>query len=125
MNLPTPSEKEVRSEVCVRIDVSILVGDCANGLARPDMTIRERYADKYVRVRAYAHFMLHGLICAIALGFSAWGWFALFTPFLVEVSQMLTNSEYYMVDGIYDWAEGTLGGVVIGGLFFVQGVYFC
>jgi len=87
------------------------------------MTPSQRYSNKWNLQRAQLHFMLYGLMVAFCVGWSVWGWFALVLPIIVEMVQILTDSEYSIIDGLYDLAEGLLGGLLIGGLFFLQGVF--
>ena len=60
----------------------------------------ERYRPAYVRLRAYAHAMLTGLIVAFCVGFSAWGFVALLFPILLEVTQWVKDGTWDAKDGL-------------------------
>ena len=83
-----------------------------------------RYDNKYTLVRGYCHAAMGGLIVAFLLGFGVYGWLGLMFPPIMEFYQWVDDPkrEYDFVDGAYDMAEGWVGGLVIGGLFFLQKV---
>lgn len=78
--------------------------------------IMERY-DKWTLNRAGLHFMGMGLVVSFLTIFTPWGWLSLIFPLFLELYQWKTDSEYKLSDGIWDFLEWELGGVLIGGAF--------
>lgn len=78
-----------------------------------------RYKADWVQMRAYCHFLQAGLITAFFVTLSPWGWLTLLFPISIELVQYMTNDDYdFLGDGIYDAAEGLLGSLLIGNIFF-------
>jgi hypothetical protein len=87
------------------------------------MTIRERYSNKWHVQKAFNHMLGHGLLCALCVSISDWGWFALLSPWIAEGYQIITDPDYDECDGIYDLMEGLVGGLVVGLIFWTVRIY--
>jgi ABC-type Mn2+/Zn2+ transport system permease subunit len=82
-----------------------------------------RYKDRWTRIRALNHALFTGVIVGFLVAFSPFFLFASFLGVAIEVVQMISDDKWEPTDSAYDAAEHLVGGLVIGSLFLLRGMF--